>query len=88
MNGTITLNHVQEEQIQLKYTIDNFSSSTKIKKTQKIKNQNEKDLTLRSINELLQGLHPPKIPTTLPIVLDTSPPQRGTIQGKRMNILP
>ena len=66
MNGTITLNDAQEEQMQLKYTIDNFSSSTRPKN----QNQDEKDLTLISINELLQGLHPPKTPTTLPIVLD------------------
>ena len=40
MNGTITSNDVQEEQIQLKYAINNFSSSTKPKK------QNKKDEVL------------------------------------------
>ena len=52
MNGAITLNDALEEQIQLKYKISNFNSSTKPK------NQNkkfEKELTLRSINELLKG---------------------------------
>ena len=84
MNGTITLNDAQEEQIQLKYTIDNFSSSTRPKN----QNQDEKDLTLISINELLQGLHPPKTPRTLLIELDAPPPPRGSIQEKRMKILP
>ena len=37
MNGTIALNDVQEEQIQLKRAINNFSSSTKPRK------QNKKD---------------------------------------------
>lgn len=51
MNGTITINDAQEKQIQWKYAINKLSSSTKPK------DQNEKDqrdLTLLSINELLQ----------------------------------
>ena len=52
MNGAITLNDAQEEQIQLKYTIGNFSISTRLKSQNE---KDEKDFNLISINELHQG---------------------------------
>ena len=52
MNGTNTLNNAQEEKMQLKYTLDNFNSSTRPIKQNK---KGEKDHTLMSVNELLLG---------------------------------
>ena len=51
MNDTITLNHTQKEQIQLKYAIDNFASSTKPKNQSK---KDAKDIAFMSVNELLR----------------------------------
>ena len=52
MNGTITLNDAQKEKIQLKYIIDIFISSTRLKNQNK---RDEKYFTLMSANYLLQG---------------------------------
>ena len=51
MNGDITLIDIREEQMQLKYATDNLTSFTRLKD----QNQNdEKDLTPVSLNELLK----------------------------------
>ena len=47
MNGTITLNNENEEQILLKLTTDNFSSSTRPTYQNK---KDEKDLTLMIVD--------------------------------------
>ena len=47
MNVAITLNDVHEEQIQVKNTIYNFSSSTKLKKRNE---KDEKDFTFMSVS--------------------------------------
>ena len=52
MNGTITLNDAQEDQI-LKYTIDNFSSYTRPKVQNK--KDEKKNLTPANVNELFNG---------------------------------
>ena len=51
MNGDITPIDIREEQMQLKYATDNLTSFTRLKD----QNQNdEKDLTPVSLNELLK----------------------------------
>lgn len=57
MNGIITLDNSQDEEIQLKYETDNFSSYTRSKHQNK---KNEKGFPHIAINELDHELKSPK----------------------------